>query len=61
MRIDDIKSPQDILEFMKSNIKYGWIDINGETHIRNMKDFRRLYRTSTLEETLSYGIGTCIE
>ena len=24
MRIDDIKSPQDILEFMKSNIKYGW-------------------------------------
>lgn len=31
MRIDDIKSPQDILEFMKSNIKYGWLDINGET------------------------------
>ncbi len=61
MRIDDIKSPQDILEFMKSNIKYGWLDINGETHIKNMKDFRRLYRTSTLEETLSYGIGTCIE
>ena len=61
MKIDDIKNPQDILEFMKENIKYGWLDINGEEHIGNMKDFRKLYRTSTVEETLSHGIGTCIE
>ncbi|MEE3343401.1 MAG: transglutaminase domain-containing protein [Bacilli bacterium] len=61
MTIDKIKNPQDILEFMKENIKYGWLDINGEEHIGNMKNFRKLYRTSSTEEVLQHGIGTCIE
>ena len=61
MKIEDIKSPQDILEFMKQNIRYGWLDINGEEHIGDMKNFRKLYRTSSIEETLKHGIGTCIE
>lgn len=61
MKTTDINTPKDILEFMNENIKYGWLDINGEEHIGNMKNFRRLYRTSTLEETLEHGIGTCIE
>lgn len=59
--MDNIKTPQDILDFMNENIKYGWLDINNEEHIGNMKNFRKLYRTSTLEETLEHGIGTCIE
>ncbi len=61
MKIIDIKSPQDILDFMKENIKYGWLDINNEEHIGNMKNFRKLYRTSSIDETLAHGIGTCIE
>lgn len=61
MTIKDIKSPEDILEFMKENIKYGWLDINNEKHIGNMKNFRKLYRTMTIEETLEHKIGTCIE
>ena len=61
MIINDIKTPYDILEFMKENIKYGWLDINGEEHIGNMKSFRKLYRTASLDETLNHGIGTCIE
>ena len=61
MKIENIKTPEDILEFMKSNIKYGWLDINNEEHIGNMKGFRSLYRTSTLEEILDHKIGTCIE
>ena len=61
MKIDDIKTPEDILGFMKENIKYGWLDINNEEHIGNMKNFRKLYRTSTLEEILTHKIGTCIE
>ena len=59
--IDEIKTPEDILRFMNENIEYGWIDINGEKHIKTMKEFRRLYRTSSLEETLNNGLGTCIE
>lgn len=61
MLVSEIKTPEDILKFMKENIKYGWLDINNEKHIGNMKNFRKLYRTSTIEETLSHGIGTCIE
>lgn len=61
MTIDSIKTPEDILKFMNENIKYGWIDINGEEHIGNMKNFRKLYRTSTLKEVLEHGLGCCIE
>ena len=61
MKIENIKTPEDILEYMKENIKYGWLDINGEEHIGNMKNFRRLYRTSTMEEILTHKMGTCIE
>lgn len=61
MTIDNIKTPEDILEFMKSNIKYGWLDNEDKEHINTMKEFRRVYRTSSLEETLSHGLGTCIE
>ena len=61
MNIEDIKTPEDILEFMKANINYGWLDINNEEHCGNTKGIRKLYRTSTIEETLNHGIGTCIE
>ena len=61
MKIEDIKTPEDILKFMNNNIEYGWIDINGEKHIKSMKGFRQLYRTMTLFDTLKYGLGTCIE
>lgn len=61
MIIDNIRTPEDILQFMKENIKYGWLDSTGEKHIGNMKGFRRLYRTMSLEEIIEYGMGTCIE
>ena len=61
MKIDDIKTPEDILKFMNDNIEYGWIDINGEKHIKSMKGFRSLYRTMSIEKVLESGLGTCIE
>lgn len=57
----NIKTPEDILEFMKANIKYGWLDINNEEHVGNMKNFRRLYKVSSLDEVLEHGLGCCIE
>ena len=59
--ISNIKTIEDVLTFMKSNIRYGWLDINNEIHIGNMKGFRRLYRTLSIEEILEFGIGTCID
>ncbi len=61
MKINDIKTPEDILLYMKENITYGWIDINGEKHIKTMKEFRKLYRTMSIDDTIKYGLGTCIE
>ena len=59
--ISNIKTIDDVLSFMKKNIRYGWIDINNEIHIGNMKNFRKLYKTLSIEEILEYGIGTCID
>ena len=61
MTIDEIKSPEDILEFMNEHIVYGWLDINDEEHIGNLKNFRRLYRTASNEEVLEHWLWTCIE
>lgn len=60
MKIEDIKTPQDILIYM-DNIQYGWLDIKNEEHVGNMKNFRRLYRTASLEEVLKHKMGICIE
>ena len=61
MTINDIKTPEDILEFMNENIRYGWLDINGKEHIKTMKEFRRLYRTSSIDECLEHKLGVCTE
>ena len=61
MTINDIKTPEDILEFMNENIRYGWLDINGKEHINTMKEFRRLYRTSSIDECLEHKLGVCTE
>lgn len=61
MTINEIKTPDDILHFMKENIRYGWLDINDEEHIGNLENIRRLYRTASIEESLEHNLGTCIE
>lgn len=59
--ISKIRSINDVFSFMENNIRYGWLDINKNIHIGNMKNFRKLYRTMTIDEILRYGIGTCID
>ena len=49
MTIEEIKTPDDILQFMEENIRYGWLDINDEEHIGNLENVRRLYRTASIE------------
>lgn len=57
----NLKTIDDVLGFMKNNIRYGWLDLNNKIHIGNMKNFRKLYRTLSIDEILKYGIGTCID
>lgn len=61
MELDEIKNPQDVYQFIDDNIEYGWIDINGNIHLNTMKDFRRIYRTMSIDEILKYRVGTCID
>lgn len=59
--LEDITSPSELLDYMNQNILYGWFDYNGKPHVNNMKDFRKLYRTSSVADTVSSKLGTCIE
>lgn len=61
MTLNDINSPEDVLEFMKMNIRYGWLDDTATEHVETMKNFRTLYRTSSIDDVLKHGLGTCIE
>lgn len=61
MNLNKIKCSQDVYKFMEDNIEYGWIDINRNKHLNTMKDFRRIYRTMSIDEILEYKIGTCID
>ena len=60
-KIDDIKTPQDIFDYMQENISYGWCDENNNIHTDSMKDFRKHYRTLSIEQVLNKKIGCCIE
>lgn len=61
MKIASIKDPEDVLVFMNEHIKYGWLDMNGNVYVNTLKNFKKLYRVSSIEETLKFGVGTCIE
>lgn len=61
MKLNEIKTSKDVYRFIDDNIAYGWIDINEQQHLNTMKEFRRIYRTMSIEEILKYKLGTCIE
>lgn len=61
MNINELKTSKDVFDYMNENIQYGWVDLEGNKHTDDMKNFRKIYRTSSLEETIKNGLGTCIE
>ena len=61
LKFEDIKTPRGLMDYMNINIKYGWIDKQGNKHLNNLKGFRENYRISSLDEIINTGLGTCIE
>ena len=59
--IMELKTAEDVYKFIDANIEYGWIDCYGNKHLNTMKEFRRIYRTMSIEEILENKIGTCID
>ena len=53
----------DLFEILNKldEIKYGWMDINGEIHLNTMKDFRKIYKTMSINTALEKKIGICME
>jgi len=53
----------DLFEILNKldELKYGWIDIYGETHLYSMKDFRKIYKTMSIETVLEKKLGICME
>lgn len=61
MNIENISTPEDVYDWIDENIQYGWLDINNKKHIGEMQDYRKLYKTMSVEECMENKIGTCIE
>ncbi len=55
-----IKNDQELMDYMNKYILYGWLDEEHQQHIDTLKDFRKQYCTSTIEEILNTKIATCI-
>lgn len=60
-KFDLLNTPLELLSFMNNNIVYGWVDDNNSYHLNNLNNFRKLYKTNTLENILEFGVGTCLE
>ena len=61
MVIYDLETPQELLEYMNDEIRYGWLDNNNNEHIDTMKNYKKHYRTLSLKGIFTNKLGTCIE
>ncbi len=61
MKLEEIKAAKDVYKYIDENIEYGWLDNNGNKHLNTMKEFRKIYRTMSIEEIIENKTGTCIE
>lgn len=57
----EIKNDCELMDYMNKYILYGWVDHDYKEHIDNLKNFKELYRTSTIDEIITTKLGTCIE
>lgn len=56
-----LKNDSQLMDFMNSNITYGWIDTLNNLHLNNLVSFRKNYVISSVDQILKTKVGTCIE
>ena len=61
ININRITRPEELMDYMDVCITYGWIDKFGNKHRDELKDFKALYKTNSIEQILASNLGTCIE
>lgn len=57
----NVRTPDDLYDFMELALTHGWVDINGERHEHTLEGIKDLYRINSLEQVLESGLATCIE
>ena len=58
---NNLKTPEELMEYMNEFIQYGWIGKDGSIHINELKGLRELYKISSIDEMIDKGVGTCVE
>ncbi len=58
---EDLQTSEELFDYMNKNILYGWRDFDGLIHYDTMTSYRTVYRTSSVEDTIKNGFGSCIE
>ena len=61
MTFEELKTPEELMQYMNENIEYGWVDKDGNVHVKELKGLRENYRISSIDEMIEKGVGTCIE
>lgn len=62
MKFDDIKSPEELLEYMDENITYGFLGKNGIRYTdASPSDWQEQYCVQSGEGVLKSKIGTCLD
>ena len=56
-----ISNLDELMDWMDNNIKYGYIDINGNIHDNELQGLRELFITRDAKSAVESGYGTCIE
>ncbi len=58
---NELSTPEELMDYMNLNILYGWVDNENKEHLNDLKGFKPIYHTMSIEEILSYKVGTCID
>ncbi len=61
IQLDRVRTPDELMDYMDVCMTYGWIDKYDRKHRDDLKDFKALYKTNSIEEILNSNLGTCIE
>lgn len=60
-QLELVTNPDELMNYLDNNMVYGWIDKEGQKYINNLKNVRKNYRTSTIDEIIESGVVTCAE
>lgn len=58
---DDLKTPEEVLEYVWQNVKYGWKNNQGEVLDHVTGDWFTEYRIPSVEEVLESQYGCCVD